>query len=92
MGASTRNGKIDRDRVKRALEDAFRQQFPTDTVDVSDGYGENIHILVVSRQFDTLSESVKDDLMWSIIQRAPLSDEERRLISLVMPVSPAEIK
>jgi hypothetical protein len=92
MTSSTTNGKIDRERVKRTLEAAFRQQFPTDTVDISDGYGDNIHVLVVSRQFDTLSEQVKDDLMWSIIQKAPLSDDERHLISLVMPVSPAEIK
>lgn len=86
------NGMIDRDRVKRTLEDSFRREFPRDTVDISDGYGDNIHVLVVSRRFDPLDEKSKQDLLWSIIDKSPLSEQERGLISLVLPVSPAEIK
>lgn len=81
-----------RSHIKRILEEAFRAEFPRDTVDISDGYKENIHVVVVSRRFDEMSESNKRDLMWSIIDSAPLTDVERQLISLVYPVGIAEIK
>lgn len=81
-----------RTQLKRALEGAIRAVFPTDTVDISDGYGDNIHVMVVSRKFDGLSESEKQDLVWDIIDSVKLSKVERGLISLVYPVSPAEIK
>ena len=83
----------DRTETKRILEKAFRSEFPTDTVDVSDGYESNIHILVVSRRFDKISsEREKQDLLWGIIDKTDLTDAEKQLISLVLPVSPALLK
>jgi hypothetical protein len=81
-----------RDEVKRILTPAFREEFPDDTVDISDGYQDNIHVLVVSRKFDELTEAQKQDMLWGIIDRTDLTDAEKSLISLVMPVSPAEIR
>ena len=81
-----------RDQVKSVIERAFRERFPTDTVDISDGYQGNIHLLVVSRQFDDLSEPDKQDFMWQVIDGTDLTDDEKALISLVMPLSPSEIK
>jgi len=81
-----------REQVKRILHDAFRQRFPHDTVDISDGYEDNVHVLVVSREFDAMSEKEKQDVMWGVIDSTPLNDREKGLISLVFPVSPAEIK
>lgn len=78
--------------IKKALFDAFRKAFPEDTVDISDGYQGNIHILVVSRSFDSLSEKQKQQRLWDVIDRTDLSDEEKQLISLVYPVSVAELK
>ena len=83
----------DREQVKEAIVKAFRERFPNDTVDVSDGYRENIHVMVVSRDFDAMNERQKQDLMWEVIDKgAGLTDAERQLISLMYPVSPAEIK
>ncbi|HEY8751322.1 MAG TPA: hypothetical protein VIM11_25285 [Tepidisphaeraceae bacterium] len=81
-----------RDELKQIIRDAFRQRFPHDTVDVSDGYEDNIHVLVVSREFDKMREKQKQDVMWKIIDSTPLTDDQKALISLVFPVSPAEIK
>jgi len=81
-----------RDEIKQIIEQAFRVRFPTDTVDVSDGYQNNIHVMVVSRQLDDMSEANKQDVMWQIIDGTDLSQGEKVLISLVMPVSPSEIK
>lgn len=84
--------KRSRTQIKTALVDAFRKDFPNDTVDVSDGYQDNIHLLVVSRKFDDMDEAQKQDMLWSIIDRSPLTEEEKQLISLVLPLSPAQIK
>ena len=78
--------------VKRILEQALRTKFLNDTVDVSDGYQDNIHVMVVSRHFDNMDEEAKQDLLWKIIDATDLTDGEKVMISLVMPVSPAEIK
>jgi stress-induced morphogen len=82
----------DRDQIKQILLDAFRKQFPHDTVDISDGYMENIHVMIVSRKFDTMSEPQKHDMMWTIIDGTDLNDEEKQLVSLLYPLSPAESK
>ena len=87
-----RKQSLDRNKVKKTLEAAFRQEFPSDTVDVSDGYKDNIHILIVSRKFDTMKEQVKQDLMWDIIDHTNLTKPAKLLISLVLPLSPADIK
>ena len=84
--------KRPRAKLKSALEQALRQEFPHDTVDVSDGYQDNIHILVVSRRFDKMDEQQKQDLLWGVIDRIDLTEGEKALISLVMPLSPTEIK
>ncbi len=81
-----------RNEIIAVLEDAFRIQFPNDTVDLSDGYQDNIHVLVVSRRFDDMPEKEKQDILWNVIDSVNLTDEEKGLISLVYPVSPAEVK
>ena len=78
--------------IKAVLEKAFREEFPNDTVDLSDGYQNNIHVLVVSRRFDAMSEKAKQDVLWGVIDTTDLTDAEKTLISLVYPVSPAEVK
>ncbi len=81
-----------RRRIKEILLDGFRKRFPTDTVDVSDGYKDNIHVLVVSRAFDSLTEKQKQNELWKVIDGTDLTDGEKQLISLVYPVSVAELK
>ena len=81
-----------REQLKADLEHVLRQRFPKDTVDVSDGYGDNVHVMVVSRAFDRMNERQKHDMLWSIVDAADFTDAERSLISLLYPVSPAEIK
>ena len=80
-----------RGQVKRAIAEAFRDEFPTDTVDVSDGYEEFIHVLVVSRRFDPMTPREKQNLMWRILGKT-LDKSEIGLVSLLLPISPSEIK
>lgn len=81
-----------RDEIKSLLKEAFKREFPDDTVDISDGYKDNIHVVVVSRRFDEMPESQKQDIMWSILDQTPLTDHQKSLVSLLYPVSIAEIK
>ncbi|MEW6367101.1 MAG: hypothetical protein AB1714_20925 [Acidobacteriota bacterium] len=93
--AEPRRQRVNRDKVKQILAEAFPKALPPDEalVDISDGYKDNIHVMVISRQFDKIkNERAKQELLWAIIDRAGLDDEEKLLISLVLPVSPAEIK
>ncbi len=88
-----RSPKRSRARIKRAIRDAFSRELPEDTIiDVSDGYGDCIHVMVISRRFDQMSEKAKQNLMWRVIDSSDLSEEEKARISLVYPVSPAAIK
>ncbi|MBM4353707.1 MAG: hypothetical protein FJ109_07900 [Deltaproteobacteria bacterium] len=81
-----------RDQIKSVLEAAIRAEFPKDTVDISDGYKENIHVLVVSRRFDKMTDDEQRDLLWGLIDRAGLEEGEKALISLALAVSPSMIK
>lgn len=81
-----------RSAVKQLLQEALRQRFPRDTVDISDGYQDHIHVVVVSREFDDMTEEEKQQLLWKIIDKTDLTASEKDLISLIYPVSPAEIK
>jgi hypothetical protein len=81
-----------RDQIKQAIEQSLRREFPTDTIDISDGYRDNIHVLVVSRKFDALEEPAKQEFLWSVIDGTDLTQAEKALISLVLPVSPALLK
>jgi len=80
--------------LKTKIEQILRAQFPQqgETVDVSDGSGDNVHVVVVSRQFDHMREKAKQDLLWSAIDRSDLSDAEKVKISMILPYSPDDLK
>jgi acid stress-induced BolA-like protein IbaG/YrbA len=81
-------------KLKSKIEHALRLRFPNqgETVDVSDGSGDNVHVVVVSRQFDQMGEKSKQDLLWEAIDKSTLTDEEKVRISLILPYSPDDLK
>ena len=68
--------------IKAILEQTFRAEFPNDTVDISDGYQNNIHVLVVSRRFDAMTEKDMQDALWRIIDGTDLPMPKRRRSAL----------
>lgn len=80
--------------LKTKIEEILRAQFPQpgETVDVSDGSGDNIHVVVVSRQFDNMREKSKQDLLWGTIDRSVLNDADKVKISMILPYSPDDLK
>jgi acid stress-induced BolA-like protein IbaG/YrbA len=78
--------------LKKKIEELLKAEFPSETVDVSDGYKDNIHVVVVSRRFDDMREKEKLDAVWQIIDSGDLTHAEKALISLIVPYSPRELK
>jgi stress-induced morphogen len=51
----------------RVLE-ALRKDFPTDTIDTSEGYNGRVHLKVVSRRFNGMSEPEKQKYIWDLLR------------------------
>ena len=75
---------------KDKVKQMFKHHFPEYTVDVSDGYSDNVHVVIVSRKLDGLREKEKVAFLFDIAQRS-LGDNATR-ISLLLGYSPAELK
>ena len=58
--------------LKKRIEETLRLEFPKDTVDVSDGYHDNIHVVVMSRKFDNMNEREKQDYLWGLMDARSL--------------------
>lgn len=79
-----------KDKIRRVLKGGYFSG-ADDLVDVSDGSDDNIHLVIVSRKFDGLRVSVKDDLIWSELTGS-LSPEEWGMVTLSIGASPEEFK
>lgn len=75
---------------KERVRHLFKQTFSDDTVDVSDGYHDNVHVVIVSRRFDGMSERERLDMLWELARRQLNGDAGR--ISLLLAYSPDELK
>ncbi len=76
--------------IKKKVYDALKKGYfngPDDAVDLSDGPGDSIHLVVVSRKFDGRRLKDKNDLIWSQLMQH-LSQDEWSKVSLSIRVSP----
>lgn len=81
------------DNLTEKLTAILKEEFPEETVDVTlSGIRDNVHIVVVSRRFDEMSEKQKQDYLWSLIDKSGLLHEEVVRISMILPISPAELR
>lgn len=83
---------LEQSELKEQIKAILQKEFPSETVDVSDGYAENIHVIVVSHRFTGLSETQKQDLLWGAIDRSNLDFKDKCKISLILPYSPSDLK
>jgi len=82
------------EKLKKKIHDVLKRGYfsdSTDFVDVSDGFVDLIHIVVVSRKFDGRRVKEKEDLIWSELLQN-LSPEEWGKVSLSIGASPDDIK
>jgi len=82
------------EKLKKKIHDVLKGGYfsdLTDFVDVSDGFDDLIHIVVISRKFDGRRMKEKEDLIWSeLFQNLPSGEWGK--VSLSIGASPDEIK
>jgi hypothetical protein len=80
------------DPLKQKLLDLLRQEFPTrrDKILLRDGYGDFLHLYVVSTKFKGVGLREANERIWSILFRS-LSKEEWGRVSLVLGIAPDEV-
>jgi acid stress-induced BolA-like protein IbaG/YrbA len=80
--------------LKAKIYDVLKRGYfngPDDSVYVSDGSDELIHVVVVSEKFDGHRSREKRELLWDELEKG-LSEDELGHISLSIARSPEEIK
>ncbi|NSW57461.1 MAG: hypothetical protein HPY44_15745 [Armatimonadetes bacterium] len=60
--------KVDFAGLGPRVESVLRASFPTDTIDVSEGYMGRAHVKIVSKQFNGLSEREKQEMVWKLLR------------------------
>ena len=81
------------DDLCRRIESILRDRYPGDTIDASlSGIRDNIHVLVVSKTFDDLSETQKQERLWDVLRAGGLSEADLNRISLILPLSVQELQ
>ncbi len=86
------------DPLPARIEKVLREHLQTDTIiDVSpSGVRDNLHVLVVSRALDNLTEKQKQEHLWGLLEDAVrdrvLRKADLNRISLVLPVSIEELR
>jgi len=82
------------DQLKKKVYEVLKKGYfsgSDDTVDVSDGPEDSIHLVIVSRKFDGKRLKEKNDLIWSELMQHLATDEWGK-VSLSIGASPEEIK
>lgn len=84
------------DRIKAVLKETFKNE-PDTIIDVTpSGVRDNLHVLVVSRRLDPLTEQQKQELLWGALDTAKedgkLSDMDVLRVSMILPVSVSELR
>jgi stress-induced morphogen len=80
--------------LKKKIHDVLKSvyfQDPDDSVDVSDGPNDSVHVVIVSRKFDGRRMKEKNDLIWSVLTNH-LAPDEWGKVSLSIGASPEKIK
>ncbi len=88
-----RGKRVRNDPVVAKVTSLLKTEFPDSFVDVSlSGIRDNIHVLVMSRIFDNMTERKKQQKLWAAIENSDLGESEKARISMIIPLSPDEFK
>ena len=82
------------EKLKQKIHDTLKSGYFSDSkdfVDVSDGAGDFIHVVVVSRKFNGHTMVDRSDIIWDGLLKH-LSDEEWGHVSLLVGAIPEEVQ
>jgi len=74
--------------IEQMLKAEFVATHPGSEIQVSEGWGDNIHVLVVSEAFKGMPAEKRDDMVWPILEKLP--EDEMIYISLCLLLTPEE--
>ena len=76
------------------IKEILSPEFKDGMVDVSlSGIRDNIHVVVMSRLFDNMPEWKKQETVSTILKyNSNLTDKEKQRISLIVALSPEDVK
>ena len=80
--------------LKQKIHNTLQIGYFSDTkdyVDVSDGFDDLIHVVVVSRKFNGYTMIDRGDIIWDELLKH-LSDEEWGYVSLLIGATPEEVQ
>lgn len=80
--------------LKQKIYDSLKSGYfseATDLVDVSDGFDDLVHVVIISRKFDGKLARERHDLIWAELTKQ-LSNEEWGHVSLSVGASPEDVK
>lgn len=80
--------------LKQKIYDSLKSGYfseAADLVDVSDGFDDLVHVVIISRKFDGKLARERHDLIWSELTRQ-LSNQEWAHVSLSVGASPEDVK
>jgi stress-induced morphogen len=81
---------FDFDQLAPKVEQALREEFPKDTIEINKGYKGRVHVLIVSPRFNDMTERQKQDYIWDIL-KAEL-EEDVQAVSLALVYGTDELK
>jgi hypothetical protein len=75
------------------LQNILKPVFPESLVDVTpSGVRDNVHVMVISHRFADMTDQQKQDYLWNVIDSSDLSQEQKLRISMILPLSPRDVK
>lgn len=83
-----------KEQLKKKVYETLKNKYfngSDDSVDVSDGPEDSVHLVIISRKFDGKRLKDKNNLIWSQLMRY-LTSEEWSKVTLSIGASPEEIK
>ena len=75
--------KINYVQEAQRVVDALREDFPTDTIDTTEGYNGRIYVKLVSRRFNGMSEAEKQAFIWDLLRDKLGPDAQAVSLALV---------
>jgi len=80
---------VDFQALAARVEKALRAEFPTDTIDLEEGYLGRVHVRIISKRFNGMRERDRQAILWDILRLS--LGEDAQFVSLVLPYGTDEL-
>jgi stress-induced morphogen len=82
--------KVDYQSLAPKVEEALREAFPYETIDVTEGWRGRVHVVVVSKEFNDLPTERRQRMVYDILEGA--LGPEAQYVTLVTTWGTADLR